>query len=115
MSSSFLPLRARQQYGVANLAAELYCDTTDETAEGIVMTPFATDLLFDEISFTVVLGDGRRLKIPLRCFPRLAAATPGQRDGFRISASGAGLHWDALDEDISVAGLLRGQMDENVR
>ncbi|WP_236721001.1 DUF2442 domain-containing protein [Paraburkholderia phytofirmans] len=87
----------------------------DETAEGIVMTRLATDLLFDDTSFTVVLGDGRRLKIPLRCFPRLAAATPEQRDAFRISASGAGLHWDALDEDISVAGLLRGQMDATVR
>jgi hypothetical protein len=45
----------------------------DETAEGIVMTPLATDLLFDDTSFTVVLGDGRRLKIPLRCFPRLVS------------------------------------------
>lgn len=87
----------------------------DETSKGIVVTPLATDLLFDDTSFTVVLCDGRRLKIPLWCFPRLAAATREQRDAFRISASGAGLHCDALDEDISVAGLLRGQMDATVR
>jgi len=58
----------------------------------------------------VELSDGRTLGIALAWFPRLLRATPGQREMCRISSRG--LHWDALDEDISVAGLLAGRGDE---
>jgi hypothetical protein len=57
----------------------------------------------------VTLGDGRVLGVPLVWFPRLLHATPEQRRQLRISARG--LHWEALDEDISLAGLLAGQRD----
>jgi hypothetical protein len=49
------------------------------------------------------------LGVPLAWFPRLLHATPEQRD--RVEISLRGLHWDELDEDISVAGLLTGQGD----
>jgi hypothetical protein len=68
---------------------DVVCD--DETSGGTATTLLATDLLFDESSFTVVLGDGPSLKVPLWCFPRLAARTPEGRCAFRISASGARL------------------------
>ncbi len=51
------------------------------------------------------IADGRRLGVPLAWFPRLMRATPEAREAVEISA--CGLHWEALDEDISVAGLPR--------
>lgn len=62
----------------------------------------------------VGLADGRQLGIPLAFFPRLLAATPEQRQGFIISGGGAAIHWDELDEDISVKGLLEGRGDQTV-
>jgi hypothetical protein len=46
--------------------------------------------------------------VPLAWFPRLLRATPEQRAQFVISGGGTGLHWDEINEDISVEGLLRG-------
>jgi len=66
----------------------------------------ATSVRFDDDSMWVELSDGRTLGVPLAWFPRLLRATPEQRDAWRIS--GRGLHWAALDEDISVSGLLAG-------
>jgi hypothetical protein len=65
---------------------------------------------FDDDSMWVELSDGRTLGVPLAWFPRLLRATRQQREAYRISRRG--LHWDALDEDISVAGLLAGQGDQ---
>jgi hypothetical protein len=48
-------------------------------------------------------------------FPRLLHATPEQRAQYKIGATGKGLHWEALDEDISVDGLLAGRADMTVR
>jgi hypothetical protein len=70
--------------------------------------PRATNVRFDQDSFWVDLADGRRLGVPLAYFPRLLKATPEQRNRFIISGGGSGLHWDELDEDISVPSLLLG-------
>jgi hypothetical protein len=66
---------------------------------------------FDEDSMWVELSDGRTIGVPLAWFPRLLHGTPEQRDQVRISSRG--LHWDALDEDISVQGLLAGLGDQS--
>jgi hypothetical protein len=66
---------------------------------------------FDEDSFWVDLNDGRTLGVPLAWFPRLLHGTQEQREQVRISSRG--LHWDALDEDISIAGLLAGLGDQS--
>jgi hypothetical protein len=66
---------------------------------------------FDEDSMWVDLSDGRTLGVPLAWFPRLLNASPTQREEVRITSRG--LHWDALDEDISVAGLLAGLGDQS--
>jgi hypothetical protein len=55
----------------------------------------------------VGLADGRVLSTPLTWFPRLAQATPAERSEWRLIGRGEGIHWEALDEDVSVAGLLR--------
>ena len=56
----------------------------------------------------VRLVDGREISVPLEWYPRLRRATPAQRRGWRLIGGGLGIHWPAIDEDISVAGLLRG-------
>jgi hypothetical protein len=73
------------------------------------MTISATDVRFDEDQMWVGLTDGRTIGVPLAWFPRLLNATPKQRAAVELSR--AGLHWEALDEDISVAGLLAGRGD----
>lgn len=59
----------------------------------------------------VTLSDGRTLGVPLAWFPRLLRATPEQREQVRLTSRG--LHWGALEEDISVAGLLAGLGDQS--
>lgn len=66
---------------------------------------------FDADSFWVDLSDGRVIGVPLAWFPRLLNGTEEQREQVRLSSRG--LHWDVLDEDISIAGLLAGLGDRN--
>lgn len=75
------------------------------------MNALATSLRFDEDTMWVQLVGGRVIGVPLAWFPRLLRASPEQRLRFEISGGGQGLHWDELDEDISVAGLLAGRGD----
>jgi hypothetical protein len=63
----------------------------------------------DDDMLWVTLSDGRTIGAPLAWFPRLLAATPAERDMVELSAFG--LHWEALDEDLSVEGLLAGRGD----
>lgn len=71
----------------------------------------ARTLTFDRRTMWVELDDGRSLGVPLAWFPRLSRATPEQQANYRIGYSGNGLHWEELDEDISVEGLLAGRGD----
>ena len=73
------------------------------------MTTSPKAVRFDEDTLWVSLSDGRTIAAPLAWFPRLLEAAPEQRA--KVGFSKGGLHWDALDEDISVAGLLAGQPD----
>lgn len=72
---------------------------------------FATRLSFDDTTMSVHLVDGRTLGVPLSFFPRLQNATPEQRNQYIFSGNGRGLHWDDLNEDISVEHLLMGNRD----
>lgn len=72
----------------------------------------ATELSFDESMMWLGLSDGHKLGVPLAYFPRLLRATPEQRLQYEMSGNGTGLHWEALDEDISVEGLLMGVGDQ---
>ena len=73
--------------------------------------PVAVAVRVDDEHLWVTLADGRQLGTPLAYFPRLLHATPAQRATYELSGGGRGIHWDALDEDISVAGLLAGRGD----
>ena len=74
----------------------------------LVADPLAKGLRFENDIMWVDLADGRRLGVPLAYFPRLLRASPPQRLQYTISGGGTGLHWDELDEDISVRALLLG-------
>ncbi len=67
----------------------------------------AVDVRVDEDALRVTLADGRELAIPLAWFPRLRDATPAQHRNWRLIGRGQGIHWPAIDEDISVASLMR--------
>jgi len=71
----------------------------------------ASKVWFDNENLCVVLYDGRQLFVPLVYFPRLLKATPQQRTHYELSGGGIGIHWDEIDEDISVPGLLMGNRD----
>ena len=74
------------------------------------MTFSAKAVSFDEDAMWVELEDGRTLGVPFAWFPRLLKATPEQRAAVEIGRFG--LHWEGLDEDISVEGLLAGRRDQ---
>ena len=73
------------------------------------MTISPEKVTFDEDTMWVELSDGRTLGVPLAWFPRLMRASAADRGA--VTLSPMGLHWDALDEDISVAGLIAGRGD----
>ena len=67
----------------------------------------AVDVSCSDDSLTVVLDDGRTVSVPLVWFPRLLAATSQQRREWEPIGAGIGIHWEAIDEDISIASLLQ--------
>lgn len=64
-----------------------------------------------DIALIVALRDGREVKVPLAWFPRLVSASARERAAWEPSAAGHGIHWPLIDEDLSVAGLLRGKSE----
>ncbi len=74
----------------------------------ILNNVFADKIVFDQNNMSVTLTDGRTISTPLAYFPRLLNATNEQRNAYIISGGGTGLHWEELDEDISVKNLILG-------
>ena len=66
--------------------------------------PNAIDVFITDDTLSVELSDGRTLSVPLEWYPRLVHATPEERSHWRLIAHGHGIHWEYLDEDISVEG-----------
>lgn len=66
----------------------------------------AQKVWFDDYNMWILFADGRQLAVPLIYFPRLKNATQVQRERYEMSGGGIGLHWNDLDEDISVPHLL---------
>ena len=71
-------------------------------------TVLAQEVWFDADNLWVLLTDGRQIAVPLAYFPRLLNASREDLNDFIISGGGIGIHWDKIDEDISVEGLLLG-------
>ena len=70
--------------------------------------PSAQDVKVTDDTLSVDLGDGRTISVPLVWFPRLVNGTPKERNNWRLIGRGEGVHWEDLDEDISIEGLLAG-------
>ena len=70
--------------------------------------PLAQKVEFTDDDLVVSLVDGRKVIVPLVWFPRLANATKSQLKHYELLGDGEGIHWPEIDEDLSVAGLLRG-------
>ena len=73
----------------------------------------ASKIWFDNDNMWLNLFDGRQLSVPLAYFPRLHKATEQQREKYELSGGGTGIHWDEIDEDISVPNLLIGIYERN--
>ena len=70
--------------------------------------PLAQSVEFTDDDLIVSLVDGRKITVPIIWYPRLAAATNAQLQNHELLGDGEGIHWPEIDEDLSVAGLLRG-------
>ncbi len=75
----------------------------------IKLEPLAVDASCTHDALKVVLADGREVTVPLEWFPRLQKATLEQKKQWRLIGGGIGIHWDSVDEDISVESLLSGR------
>lgn len=70
------------------------------------VTALAASVRFDKEMMHIQLTDGREIGVPLEWVPALRDATQDQRDNWRLIGQGIGIHWEDLDEDLSVEGLL---------
>ena len=71
--------------------------------------PTAENVIISENTLSVDLSDGRTISVPLAWFPRILHSTPAERNNWRLIGRGHGIHWQDIDEDISVEGLLAGR------
>ena len=74
-----------------------------------IQVPDAVDIKVTKDTLSVELSDGRTISVPLGWYPRLENATPSERAHWRLIGKGQGIHWEDIDEDISVEGLLAGK------
>ena len=68
----------------------------------------AQDVKVTEEELKVTLEDGRLLSVPIEWFPRLRDASEKDKNNWHFIGGGIGIHWNAIDEDISIEGLLKG-------
>jgi len=73
---------------------------------GLAASALAVSVRFSNDMLYVQLSDGREVGVPLEWFPSLRDATADQRANWRLIGRGIGIHWEELDEDLSVEGLL---------
>lgn len=71
--------------------------------------PYAITVTVTSDTLSVEVSDGRTISVPLEWYPRLLHGTPEERNHWRLIGRGHGIHWDNLDEDISMEGLLSGK------
>lgn len=73
----------------------------------IDIQPLAVDVSCNNEALHVTLADGREISVPLDWYPRLLDATPKDRNNWQLIGGGLGIHWEDLDEDVTVESLLR--------
>ena len=71
--------------------------------------PFVENVTVSDDTLTADLSDGRSISVPLAWYPRVSHASSAERKHWRLIGRGVGIHWEDIDEDISVEGLLAGK------
>ena len=74
-----------------------------------IQIPYGKNVIVTEDTLSAELSDGRSISVPLTWFPRLLNATPEERNNWRLIGGGDGIHWEDLDEDINIEGLIAGR------
>ena len=74
-----------------------------------IRVPEALDVLLTDDTLSVDLSDGRSISVPIAWFPRLLHSTEQERNNWRLIGRGQGIHWEDIDEDISIEGLIAGR------
>jgi hypothetical protein len=78
------------------------------SSSSIEIRPLAQNVIVTDSQLVVELLNGRRIAVPLVLFPSLLHAPEEHRQQWEILGDGEGIHWSAINEDLSVAGLLKG-------
>ena len=74
-----------------------------------IRIPEALNASLTDDTLSVDLSDGRSISVPIAWFPRLLHSTEQERNNWRLIGKGQGIHWEDIDEDISIEGLLTGK------
>ena len=74
-----------------------------------IRVPEALNVSLIDDTLSVDLNDGRSISVPIAWFPRLLHSTEQERNNWRLIGRGQGIHWEDIDEDISIEGLLAGR------
>ena len=77
------------------------------TVAAVDIQPLAVDVAFSNDMLQVALADGREIAVPLDWFPNIQKASLKDRKNWTLIGGGLGIHWETLDEDVSVESLLR--------
>ena len=74
-----------------------------------IRVPEALNVSLTDDTLSVDLNDGRSISVPIAWFPRLLHSNEQERNNWRLIGRGQGIHWEDIDEDISIEGLLAGR------
>jgi hypothetical protein len=74
-----------------------------------IRIPEALDVLLTDDTLSVDLSDGRSISVPIAWFPRLLHSSEQERNNWQFIGKGQGIHWEDIDEDISIEGLIAGR------
>jgi hypothetical protein len=74
-----------------------------------IRIPEALNVSLTDDTLSVDLNDGRSISVPIAWYPRLLHSTEQERNNWRLIGRGQGIHWEDIDEDISIEGLLAGK------
>ena len=74
-----------------------------------IRIPETLNVTLTDDTLSVDLSDGRSISVPIAWFPRLLYSSEQERSNWRLIGRGMGIHWEDIDEDISVEGLLAGK------
>ena len=74
-----------------------------------IRIPEALQVSLTDDTLSIDLSDGRSISVPIAWFPRLIHSSKQERNNWRLIGKGQGIHWEDIDEDISIEGLLAGR------